>query len=90
MSTAFELRPIEPLVADRLRVEWANAPIHVADEHPGYPCRQCLNDAEIGEELLLVSYDPFRSTAPSGRRARSSCIARRAYRPPTGKPFLGS
>lgn len=64
MSTTFELRPIAPDEADRLRVEWANAPLYVADEHPGFPCRQCLKDAELGEELLLVSYDPFTIDSP--------------------------
>lgn len=38
--------------------------IYVADEVPGYPCRQCLCDAEIGEELILVSYDPFLADSP--------------------------
>jgi Protein of unknown function (DUF1203) len=37
---------------------------YVADSKPGYPCRQCLRDAEIGEELLLVSYDPFTNDSP--------------------------
>ena len=36
MSTTFELRPIDPDEADRLRVDCANGPsIYVADEHPG-------------------------------------------------------
>jgi hypothetical protein len=36
----------------------------VADEHPGYPCRQCLQDAQIGEVLILVSHDPFEHDSP--------------------------
>lgn len=28
----------------------------IADEHPGYPCRVSLEDAEIGETLILVNY----------------------------------
>jgi Protein of unknown function (DUF1203) len=60
----FELWPIDPSDADRLRASWAHASVYVADEHPGYPCRQCLKDAEIGEELLLVSYDPFVTDSP--------------------------
>jgi hypothetical protein len=63
-STTFRLRPIDPEVADRLRVESAGSRVYVADERPGYPCRQCLNDAEIGDELLLVSYDPFTVDGP--------------------------
>lgn len=31
----------------------------VADCKPGFPCRECQRDAEIGEAMLLVSYDPF-------------------------------
>src|SRR3954451_20380952 len=31
----------------------------VADEPHGFPCRRCLQDAEPGEELRLVGYDPF-------------------------------
>jgi hypothetical protein len=87
MSTAFDLRPIEPLVADRLRVEWANTPIHVADEHPGYPCRQCLNDAEIGEELLLVSYDPFKIDSPY-RSASPIFLHRAPCAPPADRQTL--
>ena len=36
----------------------------VADSSPGYPCRQCLKDAEVGEVLALVSYDPFTLGSP--------------------------
>jgi hypothetical protein len=36
----------------------------VADEPQSYPCRRCLQDAEVGEALLLVSYDPFRGASP--------------------------
>jgi hypothetical protein len=31
----------------------------VADEPHSYPCRRCLRDAEIGEAMLLLAYDPF-------------------------------
>ncbi len=36
----------------------------MADTHPGYPCRQCLRDAEVGEEVVLVSFDPFDVDSP--------------------------
>jgi hypothetical protein len=53
----FTISPLDADTADRLR---ATATIvRVADEAPGYPCRQCLRDADLGEELVLVSYDPF-------------------------------
>ena len=53
----FTISPIDARTADRLRA--AATVVRVADESPGYPCRQCLRDAEVGEELVLVSYDPF-------------------------------
>ncbi len=40
----------------------------VVDNHPGYPCRISLRDAEVGEEVLLMNYEhqpmptPFRSS----------------------------
>jgi Protein of unknown function (DUF1203) len=42
----------------------------VADESPGYPCRVSLEDAGVGEELLLLSYahqtahSPYRANGP--------------------------
>jgi hypothetical protein len=53
----------------------------VADEAPGFPCRISLEDAAIGEELLLLSYahqpadSPYRASGPifvrrGARRAR--------------------
>ncbi len=62
--STFQLVPIDPAEADRLRAEQPDAPVVVAETHPGYPCRQCLRDAEPGEELVLVSHDPFTTTSP--------------------------
>ncbi len=36
----------------------------VADDPHGFPCRRCLEDAEVGEELRLVGYDPFEVPSP--------------------------
>jgi Protein of unknown function (DUF1203) len=42
----------------------------VATESPGFPCRVSLEDAEVGDELLLVSYrhlpvaSPYRGVGP--------------------------
>lgn len=58
----FRFEPIDRAAAEALRS--AGGVLHVADEAPGYPCRQCLRDAELGEELLLVSHDPFRGDSP--------------------------
>jgi hypothetical protein len=87
MSITFELRPIDPAEADRLRASWGHAPVCVADERPGYPCRQCLEDAEIGEELLLVSYDPFMIDSPY-RSASPIFLHRDPCAPPTDRRTL--
>lgn len=42
----------------------------VVDQFPGYPCRVSLEDAEIGEEVLLISHThhpvstPYRASGP--------------------------
>ncbi|MEM9891868.1 MAG: DUF1203 domain-containing protein [Actinomycetota bacterium] len=61
-NTAFAIRPIPAEEAAILRR--VGGEVYVADSMPGYPCRQCLRDAEIGEELILVSYTPFSSESP--------------------------
>jgi Protein of unknown function (DUF1203) len=53
---------IDPTTADELRSQ--GGIVYVSDSKPGYPCRQCLRDAEIGEEVLLVSHDPFTVSSP--------------------------
>jgi len=40
----------------------------VADEPNSYPCRRCLQDAEPGEALLLLGYDPFLGSSPYAGR----------------------
>lgn len=61
-NTMFQFQPVNPATADKLRA--SGGPAYVADEKPGFPCRQCLQDAEIGEEMILVSYDPFTEDSP--------------------------
>jgi hypothetical protein len=34
------------------------------DEKPGYPCRVSLEDAEIGEEVILISYEFHKTKSP--------------------------
>jgi hypothetical protein len=36
----------------------------VADVNPGYPCRVSLEDAEIGEEVLLLPFEHHRADSP--------------------------
>ncbi len=63
MTTAvYALKPLDAPDADRLRA--AGGRTYIADSNPGYPCRACLRDAEVGEELLLVSHDPFVTDSP--------------------------
>ncbi len=47
-----------------------------ADAQPGFPCRVSLVDAEIGEELLLLSYEHHAVTSPY--RASGPIYIRRA------------
>lgn len=58
----YQFQPITTTEADGLRE--IGGPVYIADEKPSYPCRHCLQDAEIGEELILVSHDPFLVTSP--------------------------
>jgi hypothetical protein len=53
----------------------------IASEHPGYPCRVSLLDAEAGEELLLLSYahhpvaSPYQASGPIYvRRGARQCV----------------
>ena len=61
----------------------------IASEHPGYPCRISLLDAEVGEELLLLTYahhrvaSPYQATGPIYvRRGATQRILRLSARPP--------
>jgi hypothetical protein len=84
----FTLVAIDPQVADRLRA--AGGEIYVADAKPSYPCRQCLRDAEIGEELILVSFDPFEQSESSSpyRSASPIFLHREPCTPYSPEPAL--
>lgn len=60
--STFTLQPISDRAAAVHRAEGGE--IYVADSFPGYPCRQCLQDVPIGDELILVSHDPFSGNSP--------------------------
>jgi hypothetical protein len=87
-SHPFTIVGIDPLVADRLRA--IGGEVHVADSKPNYPCRQCLRDAEIGEELILVSYDPFEASGTTSpyRSASPIFLHRHACTPYSPEPDL--
>jgi hypothetical protein len=38
--------------------------VRVADAPHAFPCRRCLQDAEPGEEVRLLAYDPFEVPSP--------------------------
>jgi hypothetical protein len=40
----------------------------VAEEPDSYPCRRCLRDADVGEAMLLLGYDPFLGVSPYAGR----------------------
>ncbi len=66
----FRIIPVPEPVAVHARTrradEHGNAALEaiIADSHPGYPCRVCLRDAQVGEPMLLFSYSPFERPRP--------------------------
>jgi hypothetical protein len=36
----------------------------LVDEPNSFPCRRCLKDGEVGETMILRSYDPFVGASP--------------------------
>lgn len=62
MASSYILHPLTTDGAARLRARGGER--YIADDKPGFPCRACLRDAEIGEELILVSHDPFDTDSP--------------------------
>lgn len=63
----FTIAALPPDIANAIRSGAAAGHIpavrSVADG-AGYPCRQCLRDVEPGDDVLLVSYQPFRGESP--------------------------
>jgi hypothetical protein len=53
----------------------------VVDANPGYPCRVSLEDASIGEEVLLLAYahhdvdGPYRASGPIYVRAAAQAVS---------------
>ena len=79
MTPPFQLCGIEPAPFAHLfelsdeALKQHGAVRQFATESPGYPCRVSLQDAEVGEELLLLPYEhqpaasPYRACGPIGR-----------------------
>ncbi|RMA64800.1 DUF1203 domain-containing protein [Ulvibacter antarcticus] len=36
----------------------------IVDENPGYPCRVSLEDAEIGEKIILIPFEHHKTQSP--------------------------
>jgi len=75
----YQIAPIDS--AEATRLQQAGREVYVADAMPGSPCRRCLKDAEIDDELILVSHDPFNSDSPY-RSASPIFLHRHACQPP--------
>ena len=63
--------PFEPLFAlDDTQLAALGAKRCIATENPGFPCRVSLEDAAVGEELLLLPFEhqpgasPYRASGP--------------------------
>ncbi|MES2959391.1 MAG: DUF1203 domain-containing protein [Pseudomonadota bacterium] len=73
---AFQIVGIDPGPFERLfnltdeQLAALGAVRRIATESPGFPCRVSLEDAEVGDELLLLPYEhhtvpsPYRSAGP--------------------------
>lgn len=81
MNTNIRFIPLDsqlfaPLFSkDKSELEKIGAYMFYADECPCYPCRVSLKDAEIGEQVLALTYEhhsaqsPYRSSGPIFVRA---------------------
>jgi len=49
---------------DDLELEKTGAIRMTVDEFPGFPCRVSLQDAELGEEVILLSYQHHKTNSP--------------------------
>jgi len=71
-----DFSPLFQLDDDELRARGMKRVI--ADSKPGFPCRVSLDDAEVGETLLLLPYEhhqidgPYRSSGPIFVRERAT------------------
>jgi hypothetical protein len=61
---------LELFYSDENKLREIGAVKMIADEKPGYPCRVSLEDAEVGEEVILLpyqhhkTYSPYQSAGP--------------------------
>ena len=70
MTTNFKLKSLEDtefadiFELNNLELEKIGAIRMTVDEFPGFPCRVSLQDAEIGEEVILLPYQHHKTNSP--------------------------
>lgn len=70
MTTNFKLKSLTDtefaniFELDNLELEKIGAIRMTVDEFPGFPCRVSLQDAEIGEEVILLPYQYHKTNSP--------------------------
>jgi hypothetical protein len=84
MKTNFKIKPLNHIEFSgffdltNLELEKIGAVKMTVDKFPGFPCRISLEDAEIGEEVILLPYkhhktdSPYQSSGPIFIRKRAS------------------
>ena len=75
--SAFTVRPLPAPLAPSAELRPDTTTI-VVDEQNAYPCRRCLRDAEPGETVVLLSYDPFDDDAETAYRQPGPIFVHRA------------
>ena len=72
----FQISPLplslfsEQLISDEQTLAKIGAEWRVVDEIPGFPCRVSLEDAQVGERVLLINFthhkvdSPYRASGP--------------------------
>jgi hypothetical protein len=66
---------------DNLELEKIGAVRMTVDEFPGFPCRVSLEDAEIGEEVILLPYQHHKTNSPY--QANGPIFVRKIAKTPT-------
>jgi len=67
---SFRIVPVPQSIADQIRKERSDDHGNVeiqptrTEEPRAWPCRVCLEEASVGEEMLLFSYSPFERPVP--------------------------
>lgn len=70
METNFKIKPLNHVEFSgyfeltNLELEKIRAIKMIVDKFPGFPCRISLEDAQIGEEVILLPYNHHKTTSP--------------------------